>query len=614
MTKPIKFRTRLILYLSVVVCLAYVLPSWYYYRTLREEIVAETRGKAVRQLDLVHWLVREKADLSDAESLQAWLVEIGRHMDGRITYIASGGHVIADSQVPFGEIKSLDNHAGRPEIMQAREQDVGVAIRYSGSTLKTLLYVARNIEPAGAISPGVLRLSVPFSPVSELLERLKYNYLVVLAFVLFVFVCITYWLMRQRSKPLLQITSAVNALVDSNYKQRIPAVYDGELSELAQAVNAMAKRIESDIKVIHEKKQQLEAVFNGMQEGVMVLDSRGKIQSINRALSELHLGAAQGLGRKPLEVFMNLELQDACDRILASKEELGSRPYSLQITLGDEKTYSVNLVRPRDLTDSARVIVVFHDISELKRLEKVRQDFVANVSHELRTPLTSIKGYSETLLAEKEHDPETLAAFLQVILRNTNHMVKMVDDLLQLARLEGRQSPITPLPVQADKALWAAWKECEPLAQAKGIQLQNHLPPTGVLVAADFDQLVQVFRNLLENGVKYSPGDKPLTVSCQLQEQKAAFAVRDEGPGIPRQHQQRIFERFYRIERHRGSESESTGLGLAICRHIIRNFGGKIWVESPHPDGSPGATFWFSLPRSQGDYDKKSISSKDSES
>lgn len=597
MIKKISSHTRFIFTLTTVVCLALILPSWYFYRSLKEEIINETKHRAVHQLDMVHWLISQKSEFQDIEALQAWLTEVGKREEARITYVATGGHVIADSEIPFSEIQNLDNHASRPEIMQAREQDIGVSIRYSGNIQKTLLYVARNIERKGAIPGGVLRLAIPFSNVNELLERLKYDFISIFSFILLAFLGISYWLVHQRSKAVRKITSSVNALADMDYKNRIHLDPDEEFYPLAQSINQMADRISKDIQTISSEKQQLEAVFNGMQEGVAVLDSRGRIQSINRALSELYMNASQGIGRKPLEVFMNLELQDACDRILASKGELGERPYSIQITLGEGKYYNVNIVRSSDLPNGAQVIVVFHDISELKRLEKIRQDFVANVSHELRTPLTSIKGYSETLLSESDLSPETLATFLNVILRNTNHMVKMVDDLLQLARLETRQTPVKPLPVHAGKALLNAWKECEPLAQDKKISLENLLPKEGILVSTDFDQLVQVFRNLLENGIKYSPPNKTLTVSCQAIEQTVTFSVRDEGPGIPKQHQQRIFERFYRIEKHRGSDSESTGLGLAICRHIIRNFGGKIWVDSPNMDGTPGTTFSFTLPK-----------------
>jgi len=208
---------------------------------------------------------------------------------------------------------------------------------------------------------------------------------------------------------------------------------------------------------------------------------------------------------------------------------------------------------------------------------------VANVSYELRTPLTSIKGYTETLLATDEPDRETLSSFLPIILKNTNHMVKMVDDLLLLARLDTGKTPIKISTLNASDFLMAAWRACVPLAQSKTVSLINELPEEGVFVSGDFDQMVQVFRNLLENSIRHSPDGASLTVGSLVQGDTVRFSIKDQGPGIPKHYQQRIFERFFRIERRGGTESGATGLGLAICRHIVKNHGGSIWVQSPNP-------------------------------
>jgi len=290
----------------------------------------------------------------------------------------------------------------------------------------------------------------------------------------------------------------------------------------------------------------------------------------------------------------------------STAEDAENQPYKLQIVLEEERTYDVNIVRLPDRQREVGAVVVFHDISELKRLEKVRQDFVANVSHELRTPLTSIKGYAEILLSDAKPDPEVASSFLQVILKNANHMVKMVEDLLHLARLEAHQKSFNPVPVNASSALLTAWKACAHHAAAKGLHMENNLPEGGIQVLADFDQLVQVFRNLLENAIRYSPSNEALTISCTQSENNVTFSVRDEGPGIPRQHQQRIFERFYRVEKHRSDHWGSTGLGLAICRHIIRNHGGRIWVRSSNRGEGRGTTFSFKLPKASGEQDDKS--------
>jgi two-component system phosphate regulon sensor histidine kinase PhoR len=368
-----------------------------------------------------------------------------------------------------------------------------------------------------------------------------------------------------------------------------------EFVPLAESINEMGKRIESHIQTITEQKEQLEAILNGMSEGVMVLDSRGRIQTVNHALTEILPGAREFVGRRPLEVILSADLQKACDEIL-SGTAVEARRRNLEITPGPGRVFGVNIVRFQHQPGEVGAIVVFHDISDLKRLEKVRQDFVANVSHELRTPLTSIRGYAETLLAQPAADSGPGASFLQVILKNAMHMSKMVDDLLQLARLDSRRQPESYGPVDAAEALSAAWKVCSPQGNAKNVRLANLLPEDGVRVKANFDELGQVFRNLLENAVRYSPAGSSITVSVRRDNDTATFLVTDEGPGVPLYAQQRIFERFYRVEKDRSDASGSTGLGLAICRHIILNHRGSIWVESPPEGKSRGSAFLFTLP------------------
>jgi two-component system phosphate regulon sensor histidine kinase PhoR len=391
------------------------------------------------------------------------------------------------------------------------------------------------------------------------------------------------------------------AIGAGDYSQRVRFYPGKEFMPLAESINEMAKRIESHIQTITEQKEQLEAILNGMSEGVMVLDSRGTIQTVNHALTGTLPGAREFVGRRPLEVILSADLQKACDELLSgTAADKGSR--NLEITPGLGRVFAVNVVRfQHQAGGEVGAIVVFHDISELKRLEKVRQDFVANVSHELRTPLTSIRGYAETLLAQPAADSGPGASFLQIILKNAMHMSKMVDDLLQLARLDSRRQSESYGPVDAAEALSAAWKVCGPQGSAKNVRLENLLPEDGVRVKANLDELGQVFRNLLENAVRYSPPGSLIIVSVRRDKDTATFVVTDDGPGVPLYAQQRIFERFYRVEKDRGDASGSTGLGLAICRHIILNRGGSIWVESPPEGKSRGSAFLFTVPLAEGE-------------
>jgi len=592
MIEKFSFRTRLLLSFWVILFLALLLPLLYYRSTLGREIISEARASAVQRLTLVHWLLLQERGFPDAEHLRQWVEKLGPQLGARITYVSEGGQVIADSEVPSSQIPDLQTHAARPEIIQALQEEIGFHIRHSATVDKDLMYAARRVQAPGRIAAGVVRVATPVSAVKDRLDALSRNFVLIMALTFVATILVSYLLVRQLEAPLRKLIGTAEAIGAGDYGQRVRFYPGNEFVPLAESINEMAKRIQSHIQTITEQKEQLEAILNGMREGVMVLDSRGKIQTINHALTEILPQVRAFIGRRPLEVIRSAELQQACDEVLAgTAEETGTR--SLEITPGLGQVFGVNLVRFHHQPGEVGAIVVFHDISKLKRLEKVRQDFVANVSHELRTPLTSIRGYAETLLAEMSPGPT--ASFIQIILKNALHMSKMADDLLQLARLDSRRQPEALSTIDAAEALSAAWKVCDHQASAKNVRLENLLPKAGIRVKASFDELVQVFRNILENAIRYSPAGSSITVSVERDKDTATFVVADDGPGIPLHAQERIFERFYRVEKDRGDASGSTGLGLAICRHIIRNHGGAIWVESPPEGKSKGSAFMFTL-------------------
>ena len=600
MLGKLSFRTRLLLSFWVILFLALLLPLLYYRSTLGREIISEARSGALQRLNLVHWLLLQEHGFPDIEHLQQWVEKLGPQLGARITYVSEGGQVIADSEVPSSQIPSLQSHATRPEIIQALQEEIGFHIRHSPTVDKDLMYAARRVQAPGRIASGVVRVAMPVSAVKDRLDALGRNFFFIMALTFVATILVSYILVRQLETPLRKLIGTAEAIGAGDYSQRVRFYRGKEFTPLAESINEMAKGIQSHIQTITEQKEQLEAILNGMREGVMVLDRRGKIQTVNHALTSILPRVREFNGRRPLEVIRSAELQQACDEVLAGTNvETGTR--SLEITAGPDQVFGVNLVRFQHRPGEVGAIVVFHDISRLKRLEKVRQDFVANVSHELRTPLTSIRGYTETLLSQTQAEPGPTVSFLQTILRNAMHMSKMVDDLLQLARLDSRGKPEALPTSDAAEAVSAAWKVCDPQASAKDVRLENLLPKAGIRVKANFDELVQVFRNILENALRYSPAGSPITVSVGSSKDTATFVVTDDGPGIPLYAQERIFERFYRVEKDRSDASGSTGLGLAICRHIILNHGGAIWVESPPAGKSRGSAFMFTLALAQGE-------------
>lgn len=411
---------------------------------------------------------------------------------------------------------------------------------------------------------------------------------------------VVFWLLTRRlSRSLAEVIDVARAIGDGDYRRRLHLSPGGEFVVLAEAVNQMARGIEANISTITDQKNQLQAILDGMREAVMVLNAAGRIRSANPALGRIAPIAGSPLGRRPIEVIPSPELQMACDRLLAGQDGPveGGGAVALEAQFGPGRYYEVSLVRLGEGGTDPGVVLVFHDVSETRRLARVRRDFAANVTHELRTPLTSIKGYAETLIgAAPELAPEK-RRFLEVILKNANHMSKMVDDILNLARLEEGPGPAPDARAEAGAALAEAIRECEPQAQARRLVLDRRLPEEGVAVACDSGQLGQIWRNLIENAIRFGPEGSRIVMTAQADPARgvATFAVLDQGPGIPPEERQRVFERFYRVERHRSKTPGSTGLGLAIVKHLVERHGGRVWVERGRGEMT-GAAFHFSLP------------------
>lgn len=593
--RSLRYRTRLFLVFWMVVAFSLCLPIFILKGPLENLVIEEAVEAARKHLEFVYWSLEHHERFTRAEDLERWCEDLARHLGFRVTVIAEGGVVIADSHVPNDRLPFLDNHAARPEVMEARHGGVGMSIRYSATLQQEMVYVARRIEPGGGLPSGVLRLAVPFPTVKGWLDHLYPKLWAVLALTLGVTGGISYVLSRRFEEPIQKIVEAAQAIGKGEYQRRIHIDASPEFNRLAKAINEMASRIGDDVQRLTFQKSQLETILDSMKEGVMVLDRDGRIRVTNRSLMLLQRDPKPQAGKRPLEVFLSPELQKACDEVLLEKEQ-----ERLEIEMEGNRFYDINLVRIPGPGTPGGAVVVFHDITDIKRLERVRRDFVANVSHELRTPLTSIKGYAETLLESPCAESEETRSFLQTILKNANHMSRMVNDLLQLTRLEVRGLDAPLGVVDAAKALESAWETCALLAQKQGIGLQSDFAGKEVPVYAVRDSLVQVFQNLLNNAIRYSPAGSSVRVSVREEGDMAVFQVEDEGPGIPVEHQSRIFERFYRVDKQRGDGTGGTGLGLAICRHIVRNLGGRIWVESPPQGKEHGSAFCFSLKRAVG--------------
>jgi two-component system, OmpR family, phosphate regulon sensor histidine kinase PhoR len=586
--------------MGLVLFLAIFVPGYLLYKGISEDIRGQEEDRARQQLFHVEWLLRTHAERNgNSEQLHPFIRDLGSSLDVRITLIGGTGRVIADSDVDAERVALLESHAFRPEIIEARNTGTGSSLRYSDTIAQKplLLYVAMPVEGIPVLEEGFLRLAIPYSRLQARLDWLTANLTPVLLGSFLVLAMVIYLLVRSMGNAIRAMVETADAIGNGDYGKRIRVVPGKEFDQLAGSINSMAESIGQKIKTITAQKGQLEAVLNGIREGVAVIDEQCVIRDANSCLERIFSNVARIRGLRPLELTRNPGLQGSCEFVLAERQAGRFTPANLQLELMGERYYDVDIV-PLQVRDvDLALVLVFHDISELKRLEKIRRDFVANVSHELRTPLTSIKGYAETLLSTDVTDKETRDSFLQIIIRNSDNMSSLVRDLLQLAKLESLRDDSNLTMANPREALQEAWRSCLGLAEERDVTLEDELPEETVPVNFHQDQLVQVFRNLLENALKYSPKGQPITVFHDRSNSQQVFGVMDRGPGVPPHEQERIFERFYRVEKHRNAKDlPGTGLGLAICRHIVRNHGGRIWVESPPKGERLGAVFFFSIP------------------
>ena len=583
--QPMRFGTRLLVSFWLVLIVAICIPGIYIYYSLRNDFIESSRKDAWEKLDFAEWLTKRQPAFPSEASLDQWCKTFAQQVGYRITIIEAGGRVIADSDVPFEGIVRMENHAYREEISSAFRTGRGSSIRYSDTLDRHLIYAARPFSMENQHSPMVLRIAVPFSEVENRLSEYARQFWLVNALIFALALGISIYFTRRLESPVHQIIERIQKLGTGDYTHRYIADEGREFHQLSGNINEMADRISLQVETITRQKYELAVIIENMREGILLLDKDGRIKAVNHAVEDLAGCRGSCLGKKPMELFLNNDIQAACDAVVS-----GTPEFSFTLALEEELFYEVYLTA----IPEGGALVVFYNISERKRLEKIRRDFVANVSHELKTPLTSIKGYVETLLSGPFNFTGEAKSFLQTIHKNANHMTEIVDDLLQLTRLQDKPFTKHMQTVNAAQCFNAASETIMPMAREKNISIRNQLE-SPIAVKADESALIRVFGNLLDNAIRYSPEGGTITVSATEEAGKIIFSIEDEGPGIAKHHQPRIFERFYRVEKERSRFTGGTGLGLAICKNAITGMGGNIGMQSPPLGKQNGSVFFFSL-------------------
>jgi two-component system phosphate regulon sensor histidine kinase PhoR len=574
-------RKLLLSHLLVVFVMGGALYGWLSAR-LGDYMVDETRAGLLSEARLARLAsTREIRDLR--RDAPAMATAIARETRARVTFISPVGEVLGDSDVGPGELRELENHLGRPEVQEALKNGQGSAIRHSSTLKAPMLYVAFPFQTASG-EKGVLRLALQLSSLQQTRDSLRAIVAFALAATMVISLLLSYILSNVTSRSLRAMAGIAAQIGNGEFGRRVPVTGRDEVGELAVVMNDMAARIEGELKSIAAEKNRLDTILRGMGEGVMVTDPGGVITLVNPAFRNLFDLREEVEGKPLIDITRHPSLHEAFKKLTGTKTE---HLEEITLPVNGGKTVLTHWVPLLERETLQGVVAVFHDISDLKRLEKIRRDFVANVSHELRTPVTVIKGYAETLLdGTLSADPEKAAVFLEKIHRHSGRLASLIGDLLVLSELESGVTPPQAAPVAIGPAVDHACALLEEKALSKRISIVQPAWGESGQVLAERAKLEQVLVNLLDNAIKYTPENGSITFSSTESDGMVAISLSDTGIGIPEKDLPRIFERFYRVDAARSREEGGTGLGLAIVKHIVQLYGGRVSVESRPGKGS----------------------------
>lgn len=582
-------RSQLILMSMIVglVLLGIVVSGAFAERSLREREMAKITRSLERRALLVRELAGEiRFDVARSDALDAIADRAQRAAGARVTLIDSAGAVVGDSDVPLDKLDEVESHADRSEVRAALAGRVGISTRRSNTVGRPLLYLAVPDAQAG----GVVRLAVDVSDVDAAVSELRRSLVVAGVIGIAAAMAVSFGLSWLSLRPLREMRRAADSIAGGNLGSRLTGRSIDELGGISTAINRMAGQIRDRIEETTNEKDRLQAVLNGMVEGVLVVDVAGRVLLVNDRLREFYQVPDEVLGRSALEAVRDAEV-DALLVEAAATDQAASR--KITAIRGDRRTFRVHAVRfPAGDGPRAGTVAVFHDITEVARLEAVRRDFVANASHELRTPVAAIRGYAETLLGAAELAADDRQAALETIHRHAIRLSNLVADLLELSAIEGRSIESEPSRIDVAELAARLVRDSRQRIEAHGIEL-SLTAPTSATAWVRRQAVEQTLANLLDNACSYTDPGGWIRVSVAAEGDAVTLCVADSGIGISPSDQHRIFERFYRVDASRSRAVGGTGLGLSIVKHLVHSMGGRIDVESQLGRGS---TFSVTLP------------------
>ncbi|KGE16305.1 two-component system histidine kinase PnpS [Paenibacillus wynnii] len=522
--------------------------------------------------------------------------KIAKLTDSRVTFITKDGRVIGDSEK---DPLLMDNHSNREEEIIAAKEGIGRAIRYSDTLEREMLYVAGKVTSEQTYD-GYIRLSMGLDDVDEGINR---AWMIMAGGLILLFIAATlvsYKVASSMTSPLEQITRVARRITDLDYDARVTMKRKDEIGQLATAINAMADSLQTQLKTIRDNEDLLQSVLDNMTGGILMVNETGQVALLNRAAERmLDVDNNEMSGRSFLELKRHYELTRLVEDGISRKEPIHEER---SIYNPGERIIRLDGV-PMTQDGSYRgMLFLLQEVTDIRRLEKMRSEFVANVSHELKTPVAAVKGFAETLLGGGVTDEKTARSFLQIIYDENERLNRLIGDILELSKIESKRAHLVCSPIHLSTFFDSVLETMSKVAEKKKISLSAEVPEE-LFIEGDEDKLRQIFMNLLSNAINYThDGGNVRVIAVNKQKEDGSesvvFTVRDTGMGIPRKDLPRIFERFYRVDKARSRSSGGTGLGLSIVKHLVELHRGVISVES---NLGIGTSFLLELPLLQED-------------
>jgi len=573
----------------VLVLLSTIIVGIFVSRQVEEETLTEIEQSLSVRATLLRGLALESFSSDSDKNVQQLVKKLGEKTHTRFTVIQSDGTVLADSEE---DPESMDNHAGRPEILAAQSHGQGTSTRFSKTIDTKMMYFALAVEGEGKLL-GYVRTSLPLSAIDERLSRIHTLVLIGTSVSVFVALILGFFVARGFAKPLTAMTAIAESISEGNYDQRVAVDRKDEIGSLAQTLNTMARSSRERLETIELENNKLLAILAGMVEGVVAVDKNETIIHLNEAARRiLGISPDQDIHRRIWETTHSQEFCQIFSEALNEETEI--RKKLKVVTSSTNQLVEVHASPFRDGSgELVGAVAVLHDVSELERLETIRQDFVANVSHELKTPITAIRGLVEMMIQDENMPMENQRSFLKKTMNQTIRLSNIVTDLLALSRLESAGMDLIREPIDLRDVVDGSLQALLPVSEDRNISIETEISKEPVEILGDREALFQSVNNLIDNAIKYNSKNGKIWLRLHEEGKNAVMEVQDSGIGIEPLEQHRIFERFYRVDKARSTQAGGTGLGLSIVKHTVLAHGGQLSVESIPGSGS---TFQISIP------------------